>query len=314
MAQQAWVLRQFDPNFFSLKLGPEEIWIHFLRFSGKRQQVDREVFRHLDGSELALPRKNLAGMDCFVLPPQKLAFFHPPLPGRKLDFGAPQDCEDAVRFLAAFHLAGQDFSCAPLPHVTLGRETELWEKRLRRLHEFARIAKGRLFPGSIDRAFLERFTVLDRQIGNGLQKLKDSSYEALCARGGQLCYYHFRPEFFWRWEGRLAPWHFAFCHWDLPVVDLYRLLAKIYRKHEQSGLLFRLIELYRATRPIGREEIKILQALISLPDKMYRTVAAFYLNRSAKSPRRQLARIEKEAALTEERLRLAGELGLLVND
>lgn len=311
MAQPSWVLRQLNPNFFSLQTGQEETWVHFLHFSGRRQLVDRGAYRFLQESDLVLPRKSLTGLESFVISPQKLAVFHPPIQGRRVDFNEFQDGLDGAGFLAAFHTAIQDFRYEPRPHVSLGRSVVNWERRLNRMNEFARLARFRLNPGVVDRIFLEHFEKLVRQIRQGIETLGETAYRELCSDGGQLCYFHFHSVFFWRLQNRIVPWHFAFCHWDLPVVDLYRFIMSVGRGRWTSDQVFRLVEAYNAVRPLSPEEKAILHAFTLFPDRMVRLFNSYYLNRSTRAPRRQIERIERTVLLEQEQVNLAKRLEVL---
>ncbi|HEX2953842.1 MAG TPA: hypothetical protein VHR47_07645 [Bacillota bacterium] len=304
-----WVLRQLCPNFFSLKIGDEEVWVHFLPFSGRRQLVDEEIYQYISQTHVVLPRREVAGERYFTLPTQRLAIFHPPLVGSPVDYREPEDRRGAVRFLAEFHNAARGFLPEVRPHATLGRMTTHWEHRLRRLEEFTRLAKYRIYPGIVDQLYLEYAEELADGIRGGLEALKRANYHRQCNEYGQVCYFHFQSKFLWKTDGRILPWHFAYCHWDLPIFDLYRLIMEVGRREFLGDEVYRLIEGYQKIRSLSLDELNLLRAFFTFPERLYRLFSAFYLNRTTRSPRRLINRIERERLAGEERKKIIRKIG-----
>jgi hypothetical protein len=304
-----WILRQLSPNFFSLQIGNEEAWVHFLPFSGRRQLVDAGVYQYLAGTGLTLPRREVAGESCFTLPTQRLAIFHPPLFGKAVDFREPDDRIGVVRFLAEFHSAMRGYVPETRPHTTLGRLIAHWERRLQRLYEFARLARFRIYQGVLDRVFLEQTEMIADGIRAGLNGLRQADYLAQCHAQGQICYFHFQSKLFWRTAAGIAPWHFAYCHWDLPVFDLYRYLMEVGRGGFSSEETDRLLTNYRQIRPLSVEEKTLLRVFFLFPERLYRLFSAFYLNRTTRAPRRLIDRVAREVQANIERQRIIQKIG-----
>jgi len=73
---------------------------------------------------------------------------------------------------------------------------------------------------------------------------------------------------------------------DLPVADLWRLFRRSLRRNYWSApLAFAMLRNYHRERRLSREEIEVLTALLTFPEKEWRLARAYYRELSGLSPR-----------------------------
>lgn len=73
---------------------------------------------------------------------------------------------------------------------------------------------------------------------------------------------------------------------DLPVIDLWRLLRRsLRRNHWSAPLTFAMLRHYHQERRLSQEEVEVLTALLTFPEKEWRLARAYYREQAQLTPR-----------------------------
>jgi hypothetical protein len=307
MSRNEVKLTQVAPDIFEVTLDSGEVvWTRLCSSSQWQKDLDQSiyVFVNKNNRELAVGRRDLGDPVLSRLFVQTSTFYSP-VSGHPVNYRCIEDCLGTAGFIGQFHHSMSTYTPEILPRNSLGKLIGLWEKRFHRLREYIRIAAHRGEPGEFDALFLNNSSEILTDVEYALRRLKQGPYSVLCSAGGRVCFYHYQPDRFWSMKNRIAAWDFTKCHWDLPVVDLYRHvihLAKYYGY--QDSLIRSVLDTYQNWRQLSDKEQYILKTLFSFPERLYRIISSHYMGRSRHAYREQVQCLKMELAHAEERMEL----------
>ena len=300
-------LSQVAPDIFELTLDSGEVvWTRLCSSPLWQKALDQNIYQFINkkNPELAVGRRDLGNLSLSQLFVQHTTFYSP-VNGHSINYRYISDCLKTANFIGRFHQLMNANMPEVLPRNTLGRLIMIWERRLYRIKEYIRIATYRAEPGEFDSLFLDNRIELLSDIECALRRLKQGPYNDLCSEGGRVCFYHYQSDRFWSMKERVAAWHFFKCHWDLPVVDLYRYIIRLAKYNGYRDSVIRpVLDTYQSWRQLSDKEQYVFKNLFLFPDRLYRIIASHYMSRSQRTYREQVQSLKTELYYNDERMEL----------
>jgi CotS family spore coat protein len=102
--------------------------------------------------------------------------------------------------------------------------------------------------------------------------------------------------------GKLHMFNFEYAAYDLPVVDIYRMLRKILEKNDWDiSIGIYAIKKYLEVNPLNKEELKIMLYLFMYPEKYWK-ISNYYFNlNKAWKPKQTLIKLKRLLAQEEKK-------------
>ena len=219
----------------------------------------------------------------------------------ELDFRILMDLRAAARFLAEFHLAGQGFE----PVKTLPERT-CWYgwpmkfiRRLRQLEEFEQLAQGEAEHSEFSRLYLRHYNTFYRQAVYSLELLFRAPYSIVAQNDStrrSLCHHDFSSRNLLRtYDHRLFLVDFDYCLRDLRIHDIINLLVRNLKHNGWRVEIGRFIlQEYQQVSPLSREEIEVMQVLLTWPQDFWQVGLQYYLEKLPWPKERFLKKLEEK--------------------
>lgn len=220
---------------------------------------------------------------------------------KELDFRILMDLRAAARFLAEFHLAGEGFE----PVRTLPERT-LWYgwpikfiRRLRQLEEFEQLAQSEAERSEFSRLYLRHFNTFYRQAVYSLELLFRAPYPIVAQTDSarrSLCHHDFSGRNLLRtYDHRLFLVDFDYCLRDLKIHDIINLLVRNLKHNGWRVEVCRFIlEEYQRVSSLSREEIEVMQVLLTWPQDFWQVGLQYYLEKLPWPKERFLKKLEEK--------------------
>lgn len=279
-----------------------------------------QALRHLEANgfnRLAAFRPTLQG-ESFVSEKGKYYIVTPWLDGEEPDYRNQEQMGATARTLAEFHLATEGF--VPQGDAEAKVKVGKWDKKLKKqlieLVDYCSRAENSGEAGGFDQLMRVHSPWLGQQALAACQLLNSSPYDQLVRQyEGKLpiCHGDTAARNFLI-DGQNQAWMIDFDSMavDLPIVDLWRLLRRTLRKGEwrmqEAG---NILEQYRQVRPLSKQELQFLHALLHFPERPWRLAKRYYEGGIAEEERAKLLeRVEEYLAPWENKSRFLDEFAV----
>ncbi|HOP74981.1 MAG TPA: CotS family spore coat protein [Bacillota bacterium] len=202
--------------------------------------------------------------------------------GNELDFNNFNDLADACRYLAEFHRYGQGFEPAfPNQRTAWYSWPAKWERRIRELNDFRRLALAEKETSVFSRLYLRHFEPFYRQAIRSYERLLQSFYPFVASEGYQqksLCHHDYSSRNILRnSQGQLALIDFDYCLRDIRIHDIMNLLLRNLRHQEWSIDVCRFIlRKYHQVSKLSADEMEVMYVLLSWPEDFWQVGLQYY--------------------------------------
>lgn len=252
--------------------------------AGKLQFI-AQVFRHLEANgfhRLAAFRPTVQG-ESYIQEKGIYYIVTPWLEGEEPDYQNRDQMGAAASTLAEFHLAVQGF--VPQGDTEVKVKIGKWNKKLKKqlieMVDYCSRAENNKEVGGFDQIIRVHSSWLGQQALAACQLLGSSPYDQLVRQyEGKLpiCHGDTAARNFLI-DGQNQAWMIDFDSMavDLPVVDLWRLLRRTLRKGEwRMQEAANILEQYSQVRPLSKQELQVLHALLHFPERPWRLAKRYY--------------------------------------
>ncbi|HEX3033023.1 MAG TPA: CotS family spore coat protein, partial [Bacillota bacterium] len=221
--------------------------------------------------------------DYFLQEDERFYIVSPWLEGEEPDYRNKLQMRATARILAQFHNATAGFLPSGLAQAKI--KMDKWPRKLKKqlieMVDFCSRAENTRNPDPFESLIKEYSGWLGQQSLMACQLLGDSAYqEVLAEYAGEIPVCHGDPasrNFLFGPEGKAWMIDFDSMAVDLPLVDMWRLLRRTMRKNAWDfSVGLNLLEGYLEVRPMTREELQVLFALLHFPERAWRLTRRYY--------------------------------------
>lgn len=201
--------------------------------------------------------------------------------GRKPTFSRFADLRDSVRLLARFHAASEGFrpAIACRESSKLGKWPTQYEKMEINLRKWQTSAEDRKLTYALKPYWKELIRLSDQARG----RLRSSEYEK-CVRGESpaLCHQDFSEGNALLHDNGGSVIDLDSVTYDFPARDLRKLILKrmLVKGRWDSNLYRAIVGWYTKLRPLGKDQLRLLQIDLSFPHLFHEAAKNPYENRS----------------------------------
>lgn len=208
------------------------------------------------------------------------------IPSREADFKNPVDLKLCVNAISKFHIASWDFdfSKVAVGRRYYGKWIQKFNKRLKQMHEFKRIAECRLNQSDFDKVYIEGFERHVEKAEKSIRELKEGKYIEIMDRHKEfkgLCH-HDTANHNFLLDDNLNVYliDFDYCITDSHLHDLSSIIIRNlkYGNWNLETLDFILNE-YKKNIEITNEELKIILDFIEFPQDYWQVGLQYYIEK-----------------------------------
>lgn len=208
------------------------------------------------------------------------------IPSREADFKNPVDLKLCVNSLSKFHIASWGFesSKTAMGRRYHGKWITKFNKRLKQMYEFKRIAECRLNQSDFDKMYIEGFKNHLEKAQNSIKSLKEGNYLEIMERHkgfNGLCHHDTaNHNFLLDDDLNVYLIDFDYCITDSHLHDLSSILIRNlkYGNWNVETLNFILDE-YRKNIEVSSEELKIILDFIEFPQDYWQVGLQYYIEK-----------------------------------
>ncbi|MDD2420650.1 MAG: CotS family spore coat protein [Heliobacteriaceae bacterium] len=206
------------------------------------------------------------------------------------DFRRPSHLDAATATLAEFHQYAQGLevpvSVRRRPYWL--RWPQVIARRIRDLEAYKQQVVTGFIPG-LPGDFLHLLAEQINAAKKSLAILEKSRYNHLALQACNTKTFIHRDvaarNFVLNYAGQAGLIDFDYCRWDLPLIDLTRLLDRTLRRHRWSlGLAQHILSVYDAVNPLNPAEYPVLLAFLQFPQKFWRLCQRYFANPQPLAP------------------------------
>lgn len=203
--------------------------------------------------------------------------------GAQVDLARPEQLDAALRTLAGFHLASRGYKPPPGANqrARWGMLLDSLAKRCVDLERFPSAAAARANQTGFDREIRAETEYYLSLAVFARELLLRSAYRSLAARAaaeGGLCHGDAAARnFILTPGGEVCLIDFDGLRQDLALTDLWKLFRRAMKGFAWDfGAGCRMLRAYEAVRPLSPDELEVLLALLSFPQKFWRLASRYY--------------------------------------
>ena len=200
--------------------------------------------------------------------------------GRECEFDDDHDVIKATETLALLHKAGHGFmpDYSGFIPTSLGKLPVWLKKRLENIRRLRRKAEKE--RNSFDYLFIEHFDDFYRTGLSSLDTLISSRYNKLVEatiREGMICHHDYSYQNILIKGDTTSVINFDYCNIELKIYDLVNILRRRMRICNWDIQKARLLlDIYRETEPLERDELKVMKSMLQFPQKFWRVINRYY--------------------------------------
>ncbi len=220
--------------------------------------------------------------------------------GHQVDVIHPEQLAGSCRTLAYFHRASRGFRPPDGINVRQrwGELHYALGKRCHELEQFPRLAAKRGRLTGFDRAVAAETEYYLALANFARDMLAKSSYRPLAAKAaleGSLCHGDVAARnFLVTPKGEVCLIDFDGLCQDLPLIDLWKFLRRAMKSLRWDTTLgLRILEAYESVTPFTSNELEVLLALVSFPQKFWRLANRYYGGRYRVEEDRFLRKLQR---------------------
>lgn len=87
--------------------------------------------------------------------------------------------------------------------------------------------------------------------------------------------------------------NFEKCHNDCQVADLYQFLRKVMEKHDWDiNIAYRIVDEYDKLKPLDDDDLDMLAAMLSFPEKFWKIINQYYNAGKAWVPAKNIEKLK----------------------
>lgn len=187
----------------------------------------------------------------------------------------------AAKTLAKFHRFSEGFSLGKEDmRIKWGR----WKKKLslqkRAIRQFYKVAKERKKKTDFDEIYLQAYPWILKQAEKASKKMNSKQYERLVRKDKKkrcLCHGNVATRNFILKDGEMYIIDFDAMMLESRIFDLWKFLKRVLPEHHWDfSVAEKIIGGYHDENPLEKEEIYVLYALLTFPDKLCRIAKKYY--------------------------------------
>lgn len=233
-------------------------------------------------------------------------------PGKEADLKKPKNVFLAAETLARFHLAGQGFDGSAYGHEPREDFTALWGTSRAKLESYDRHLDESREQTAMDALFREHRGHLEDMIDHAREQLSNAPYDELIEWAREhktICHGSYSRQNLIVDKDKLAVVDFDHCFSGHPVHDLGAMFTRYMPRYGWDAEVgFSILDVYRGVREISAEEMSVLAAFLSFPDRTVQTVASYFERTKDWEVDRFASRFKKSLALDSAREAFVQEL------
>jgi len=218
--------------------------------------------------------------DPYVVLPDGLYYLTNWLPGKEADLKKTKNLFLAAETLARLHSAGADCEGAGFGQETREDFSGLWGKYRAKLGSYDQHLEDTRESNGMDDLYREHRGDLLRMIDHASEQLSKSPYGQVLEWAREhktICHGSFSRQNLIVDRERMAVIDFDHCHFGHPIHDLGALLARYMPRNEWDAEIgFSVIDVYRGVRELSEEEMTVLAAYLSFPQRTLEVVESYF--------------------------------------
>ncbi|WP_157722121.1 CotS family spore coat protein [Tumebacillus avium] len=227
------------------------------------------------------------------------------MPGKEADLKKAKNVFLAAETLAKLHNAGAGFEGGGFGQETREDFSAQWGRYQAKLSSYDASLEDRREQNVMDESYRTHRSELNKMIHHAAEQLGNSPYGQILewARENKtICHGSFSRQNLIVDKERLAVVDFDHCHYGHPVHDLGALLTRYMPRYDwDASIGFSILDVYRAVREITAEEMTVLAAYLSFPQRTLEVVEAYFERTRDWDTGRFANRFRKQLALDEGR-------------
>ncbi|MGB8956244.1 MAG: CotS family spore coat protein [Tumebacillaceae bacterium] len=250
--------------------------------------------------------------DPYVVHPTGLYYLTDWFSGKEADLKKPKNLFLAAESLARFHNAGTGYDGGGFGQETREDFSATWSKYRVKLDSYSDHLAEKSEPSAMDELFAEYRGELAKMIDHSSEQLGKSPYGAVLewARDHKsICHGSFSRQNLVVDKERMQVVDFDHCHFGHPIHDLGALLARYMPRNKWDAEIgFSIIDVYRGVRELTTEEMTVLAAYLSFPQRTLQLVESYFESTRDWKPEKFAERFKKSLALDRGRETFVQEL------
>ena len=242
-----------------------------------KEHIINNGFDKIDKNEL-----NLKGLP-YALVNEDLYVVTQWIDGRECDFKNESDLKLAAEVLAKFHNAARNFT--PEDNLKarndIGKLPFTFEKRLMTLNKMRDLARKNKKKTDFDILYLENVDFYIELAKRASKSLDIGCYNRVCQNDSQdkvLCHHDFTyHNILIKDNGDTYIVDFDYCKEEIQVYDVATLMIKALKRLDwDRGKAKIILDSYNAIKPITKDELNVLKALLIFPQRFWRLANRYY--------------------------------------
>ena len=239
--------------------------------------------------------------DPYVVHPSGLYYLTDWFSGKEADLKKPKNLFLAAETLARFHNAGKGYEGGGFGQETREDFSGAWGKYRVKLDSYSQHLSEKSERSAMDELFAEYRGELAKMIEHASEQLGEAPYGAVLewARDHKsICHGSFSRQNLIVDKERMGVVDFDHCHFGHPIHDLGALLARYMPRNKWDAEIgFSILDVYRGVRELTSEEMTVLAAYLSFPQRTLQLVESYFENTRDWKPERFAERFKKSLAL-----------------
>ncbi len=203
--------------------------------------------------------------------------------GRECELENPIEMELAVRTLANLHIASMGFVMPDGAKTKddLGKIPEMYQKRRSELVRFKNKIERQVTKNDFDKGFISNIKEFIQKADEAILTLQKSKYYELVnatRRDNSFCHHDYAfHNIIINDDNEVSVIDFDYSCYEIRVYDLANIIKRHMRKCfwdiEEAK---KIVEIYHSVNRLNREELMVLKAILTFPQKFWRIVNRYY--------------------------------------
>ncbi|TCP54791.1 CotS family spore coat protein [Tumebacillus sp. BK434] len=243
--------------------------------------------------------------DPYVVHPTGIYYLTDWMPGKEADLKKAKNVFLAAETLAKLHSAGAGFEADGFGQETREDFSAQWGRFQAKLQSYDTSLADRREQNAMEDAYRTHRSELNKMIHHAAEQLAHSPYGQILewARDNKtICHGSYSRQNLIVDKERMSVVDFDHCHYGHPVHDLGALLTRYMPRYEWDAAIgFSILDVYRAVREVTAEEMTVLAAYLSFPQRTLDVVEAYFERTRDWDAGKFANRFRKQLALDEGR-------------
>ncbi|ASS74928.1 hypothetical protein CIG75_07985 [Tumebacillus algifaecis] len=243
--------------------------------------------------------------DPYVVHPSGIYYLTDWVPGKEADLKKAKNVFLAAETLAKLHNAGAGFAGGRFGQETREDFSASWGTYLAKLSSYDASLEERREQTAMDESYRSHRLELTQMIEHATEQLANTPYPQILEWAREhktLCHGSFSRQNLIVEKERMTVIDFDHCHYGHPVHDLGALLTRYMPRYQWDTTIgFSILDVYRGVREVSAEEMTVLAAYLSFPQRTLEVVEAYFERTRDWDGGRFANRFRKQLALDEGR-------------